>query len=394
MRTNTSGGRCCLEYTWSFAPRSSCGSGPTATHRSTPRPRCRARPSRDGAPRRSKRCAWPAWSTCELGSIRIAAARSGRNPKSTSSTRRKLRISNPAPTRSTQANAISETTSVERIQCVVLPVARAAVGVLQGIINGAGGNPERGDKPEDEAGEKSHSQSETERVQVEKNASPAAEARGLQIEPADVFPPRRDPDRARRRSPTGRRSRSASAEPGGRGRRPGRHGSPFPSASPPRGPTAGSRGGAHDQHHDANRAGEHKEGGAKAPAHVLVERAQREPQLVALVPHPDGLAQRAELGLGLLNGDPGFQTPDQRQGIPHPVHVRRERKRKEQIDPAAWREHRAEIEGRRQDADHRVWPIVQRERPADDGGIGCRSAASRSRRSRRRRAGSPGTLPR
>ena len=50
------------------------------------------------------------------GSTRIVAARAGSNPMSTSSTRMRLRISRPAPTRSTQANAISDTTSALRTQ--------------------------------------------------------------------------------------------------------------------------------------------------------------------------------------------------------------------------------------------------------------------------------------
>ena len=56
------------------------------------------------------------------GSTRTVTARDGRKPRSTSSTRTKLRISRPAPTSSTQAKAISETTSALRIQVRRPPV--------------------------------------------------------------------------------------------------------------------------------------------------------------------------------------------------------------------------------------------------------------------------------
>ena len=70
-------------------------------------------------------------STCAPGSIRSAAARSGWNPRLTSSTRRKLRISRPAPTSSTHASAISDTTSASRIQARRLPAARSPGAFFQ-----------------------------------------------------------------------------------------------------------------------------------------------------------------------------------------------------------------------------------------------------------------------
>ena len=130
---------------------------------------------------------------------------------------------------------------------------------------------------------------------------------------------------------------------------------------------------ADDQHHDPDSAGEHKESRAKTPADVIFEKARLESQLTAVMPHPDRFAQNVELGLCLLHGDSGFQTSDHRQGIPLPVYFRREGKRKEQIDPAARGEHRAEIEGGGHDADHRERPVIQRELSAHDARIGCKA---------------------
>src|ERR1019366_6853129 len=81
------------------------------------------------------------------GSTRSAATLSGRNPRSVSSTFRKLRLSKPAPTRSTQASAISETTSAPRIHCRALspvaprPEARSASPIAEAGICSAGERP-------------------------------------------------------------------------------------------------------------------------------------------------------------------------------------------------------------------------------------------------------------
>src|ERR1035438_8646520 len=64
---------------------------------------------------------WACVLYCGPGSTRHAAAFSGRKPGSTSSTRRKLRINSPAPTSSTHAKAISETTSAARAHICRLP---------------------------------------------------------------------------------------------------------------------------------------------------------------------------------------------------------------------------------------------------------------------------------
>ena len=108
MRTNVSGGGFCREYARRpWRRRSSCGCRRAAARRSTRHPRCLEPPSRAAAPRRSRRCAARASSTSPWD--RCAPPRRG--PAgirgSTSRTRRKLRISRPAPTRSTHARATS-----------------------------------------------------------------------------------------------------------------------------------------------------------------------------------------------------------------------------------------------------------------------------------------------
>ena len=55
------------------------------------------------------------------GSTRIVAVRAGSKPIFTSSTLTRLRISRPAPTSRTQANAISDTTSALRTQARLRP---------------------------------------------------------------------------------------------------------------------------------------------------------------------------------------------------------------------------------------------------------------------------------
>ena len=155
---------------------------------------------------------------------------------------------------------------------VALSLGRSAVRVLQEVVNGGDRNPKRRSEAEDEAGQNRHHQREAECVQIERtlcsSGSTIASSRA-----SSVCPPRREPHRAPRRSTKARRSRSASGEqPAAAGAECGADGHFL---------LAGRRAGqlqirevrAHDQHHDADRAGEHHEGGAEAPADVLVEQS-------------------------------------------------------------------------------------------------------------------------
>ena len=85
------------------------------------------------------------------------------------------------------------------------------------------------------------------------------------------------------------------------------------------------------------------------------------------------------LGLRLRRGHAGLQAADHRHRVAPAVGLGAQRKRKVEIEVAARREHRREIERGRQHADHRVRLVVERERQSRRCADPRRSGGSRGR---------------
>ena len=100
------------------------------------------------------------------------------------------------------------------------------------------------------------------------------------------------------------------------------------------------------------------------PATCTASDCHQRPQRVALrVCGREGLAQNAQLGLRRLDRRLGLQASDDAERVAPAVGVVVERERREDIDRAARREQRAEVEGGGQHADDRGRQPVEDDRP-------------------------------
>ena len=194
----------------------------------------------------------------------MVTARAGWKPRSTSSTRTKLRIRRPAPTSSTQANAISETTSALRTQ-----VRRASVeprlASFSASCSAASGVVKRRRQAEDDAGHERHRERETERRRVDVTLASigmlTASSRDKRTRPDEREASPSSAPLARQHQPFGEHLRDEPSAPGAERRA-------------DRNLLLTRRGareqqvrqiGADDQHHDRHGAGEHR----RRPARIL-----------------------------------------------------------------------------------------------------------------------------
>ena len=109
-----------------------------------------------------------------------------------------------------------------------------------------------------------------------------------------------------------------------------------------------------------------------AAADVFRQRGELAFKIVALrMGARDLLGQDLHLGLGAADGDAGLQAADDRHGVSPAVGLIAERKRKIQIEVAAGGEDRGHIERGRQYAGHGDRLIIDGERAADQSGVGA-----------------------
>ena len=129
---------------------------------------------------------------------------------------------------------------------------------------------------------------------------------------------------------------------------------------------------AHDQHYQTDGAGEHPHGEPDTSTDLIAQRLHVPLETVAAAGVLRGQLRgnRSDLGVRRLRSDVGLQPPDHRHRVPETVSLLTQREREVEIELAAWREHGAEVERCREDADDGVRLVVDGQRRADDGGIG------------------------
>ena len=134
---------------------------------------------------------------------------------STSSTRIRLRISRPAPTSSTHANAISDTTSALRTHAAPAAFGRTARGVLQRVVSAAPRACSAGARPNTMPVSDRDRQREAERGGIRPHVAQQRNADGVQPRERARAADREHQSRGARRCRRARCLRSASARSGG-----------------------------------------------------------------------------------------------------------------------------------------------------------------------------------
>ena len=304
--------------------------------------------------------------------------RAGWNPRSTSITCRKLRINRPAPTSSTQASAISDTTRAPRIQAPRRPSLEPAAVLLQSFMHISAGNLQRRRDAEEQTGGDGHGHGEGERSPIH--------ADGLQEAGCSCRASRPDARVATHRQREAQ-SRAAARQQRALGeqladqppaRRAQRHAHRRPlCAATPHAPAAGST--------DWRRrsTGPRPPRTAAPPGHAGTARSPDPASAVRRAPQRvprSGCARcncgtsRSKSARACATDFPGFSRPMTARVLPQrSVSSVMENGTKE-VHLAARHKHRSEVEFLRHHADDGGWLIVQGDGAADHLGVAAEAA--------------------
>ena len=132
---------------------------------------------------------------------------------------------------------------------------------------------------------------------------------------------------------------------------------------------------AGDRQDARHRSRQDEEGRPEASPQRIVERRDPGAERAAVVDRLlELLADDAQVGLRLVGRDARLEAPDAEERVAPPRRLRRNRKRRDQVNLVAGREDRVEVEGLPHHADDRHGGVVQRQRAADDRRVAVEAA--------------------